>query len=454
MSLRLKLALAFALIAALAAVAVSLLSYRAARSQLFNGVDRSLSVAAQGGASSLTEPDPPLDRPAEGRIDVRPPPAGTGALGNQLFVVQRINRNGDIVLTGSPELPVNAADRALSRLGKAGFTNLRSLRLSDGERLRMASASLSGGGAVQVARSVESISRDLDRLRTQALILTLVVVLVAALLGAALAGTITRRLVALTRSAEQVARTGALDQPVGVGGKDEIGRLAGVFTRMLHSLRISRDQQQRLVQDAGHELRTPLTSITTNLSLLRRYQDMDPKTRREVLGDLEAEAGEMSQIISDLVSLTSIGEDEQLSEVNLSQLLEELALRSSRRYGREVRVEGPHTVIVGKPRALRHALSNLLDNAAKFDTSASPIEVILKSDRVEVKDRGPGISESERELVFDRFYRSVGSRSAPGSGLGLAIVQEVALQHKGHAFARNRRSGGAAVGFSWSQDLQ
>lgn len=457
MSLRVKLALAFAFLAALSAAVASSLSYRSASNELYKGVDQSLLVAARGSAKSLTEPAPAggsSGAEVEGRIDVRPPPPGTGALGNQVFVVQRLNSQGDIVLTGSPELPVNAADRALARLSRGGYSNLRSLSLGSGERLRMASSSVSGGGVVQVARSVDSISRTLDSLRAQAVVLTLLIVLVAALLGAALASTITRRLVSLTGAAERVADTGTLDAPVPVGGSDEIGRLSRVFSRMLASLKASRLKQERLVQDAGHELRTPLTSITTNLSLLDRYSNLDQKERGEILSDLKAEAGEMSQIITDLVALTSIGEDEEMCKVDINQLCLEIGEQASRRYARKVVLSGGSPPMIGKPRALRHAISNLLDNAAKFDDSQSEITIRLSPGHLEVCDRGPGVSESDRHLIFDRFHRSVDSRSAPGSGLGLSIVREVAIQHGGEVSLRERDGGGVAIGFSWSDRLQ
>ena len=100
-------------------------------------------------------------------------------------------------------------------------------------------------------------------------------------------------------------------------------------------------------------------------------------------------------------------------------------------------------------------MSNLVDNAAKFDTEGSdpsggsrPIEVVVAQGRVEVRDRGPGIPSADLPHVFDRFYRSVGARSRPGSGLGLAIVRDVVEAHGGTVSAENRPDGGAVMGFS------
>ena len=99
-------------------------------------------------------------------------------------------------------------------------------------------------------------------------------------------------------------------------------------------------------------------------------------------------------------------------------------------------------------------MSNLLDNAAKFDApdpgaeAHPPIEVEVAGGRVEVRDRGPGIPADDLDHVFDRFYRAVGARSRPGSGLGLAIVRDIVASHGGTVSAANRPGGGAVVGFT------
>ena len=89
----------------------------------------------------------------------------------------------------------------------------------------------------------------------------------------------------------------------------------------------------------------------------------------------------------------------------------------------------------------------MLDNAAKFDNSAAPIEISVANGRVAVRDHGPGIAPEDLDLVFDRFYRAVAARSQPGSGLGLSIVAEVAAAHGGTTFAANHPERGAIVGF-------
>jgi two-component system sensor histidine kinase MprB len=105
------------------------------------------------------------------------------------------------------------------------------------------------------------------------------------------------------------------------------------------------------------------------------------------------------------------------------------------------------TPVVAQRAAVQRALSCLLDNATKFDSSGAPIEVSVREGGIAVADRGTGIPASELALVFERFHRTDEARTMPGSGLGLSIVRDVAERHGGSVFARNREGGGAVVGF-------
>ena len=98
--------------------------------------------------------------------------------------------------------------------------------------------------------------------------------------------------------------------------------------------------------------------------------------------------------------------------------------------------------------ALDRALTNIVDNACKFDQSGAPIEVLVDAGSVTVLDRGPGVPAGEEERIFDRFHRADGSRSMPGSGLGLSIVRDVVTRANGTVGAAQREGGGAAIGFT------
>jgi two-component system sensor histidine kinase MprB len=284
-------------------------------------------------------------------------------------------------------------------------------------------------------------------IRQRTLLSVSFVIIAAALAGWLIGRQVTRRLVRLTEAADDVAVTGRLDVEVPVSGSDETGRLGKAFNGMLGALARSRDQQQQLVQDAGHELRTPLTSLRTNVAVLRRMEDLAPEARQQLVDDLDSETKELTALVNELVELaTDRRDDEPAQECGLGALCEQAATRVRRRTGREVTVDSDGTVVSCRPSALDRAIVNLIDNAAKFSPTGA-IEVDVRAGRLAVSDRGPGIPEDDLAHIFDRFYRSVASRSLPGSGLGLAIVRDIVESHGGSVFAEPRDGGGTTVGF-------
>ncbi|MGM9383442.1 ATP-binding protein [Streptomyces antibioticus] len=372
--------------------------------------------------------------------------------------VQVLGADGSVVDGGNPGLPVVAADRRIAAAAQAGTMAVHKDVDVGSDVYRVATVALGGGrGAVQVAQEFSDTEDLLRALQQRTLVLMAAVVTAAGLFGWWLARRITHRLVILTAAAEDVARTRRLGVQVPVTGQDEVGRLGRAFDRMLGRLAQSEEDQRRLVQDAGHELRTPLTSLRTNISLLRRIDELPPDTRDELVADLTQEARELTDLVNELVDLAAGQSDtEPPRALDLADLAEEVAAAVRRRTGRRIVVRASgDTTTDGRPQMLQRALSNLVENATKFDREGrEPVEIAVKGParpgvvRVEVLDRGPGIAETDLTRIFDRFYRAADARSLPGSGLGLSIVREVALSHGGAPFAVRREGGGTVIGFT------
>jgi len=448
MSLRIKLILALAALSALATIGLGVWSYAATADRLHHEIDSSLVVAAHpiverlGGIdeTELDQRGGSTDRP-EGNYPFERPRSF-----EQIFL-QILDETG-VPLYGprSGPLPVSSGDEDIAGAGKGGVSQVRNVEL-DGERYRMLTISVPTG-AVQVARSLGETDRLLGAIRNRTLVAVVLVTSLAVLVGWLIARRATSRLIRLAGIAEEVASTGRLDIEVPVTGSDESGRLGQAFNSMLGALARSREDQQRLVQDAGHELRTPLTSLRTNISVLRRYDQLAPETRSQVLDDIDGEARELTALVNELVELASERRSEEPEQVlRLGEVAERAADRVRRRVGREIVLTADATSVNGRPNALDRAIGNLLENAAKFDLTGAPIELSVARGRVQVDDRGPGIAPADLDRVFDRFYRALDARGRPGSGLGLAIVRDVAEQHGGTVFAQARAGGGASVGF-------
>ncbi|MCE3551028.1 HAMP domain-containing histidine kinase [Pseudonocardia sp. RS11V-5] len=463
MSLRTRFALAFALVAVVVAGLVGFLSYRAASDRTTDEIDRSLRATSAAVAAGQTEVLEPVVVPRGrghgggygGGYDTGD--AGDGEHGHdddQPLVGQLVHPDGTVRFLGGREetLPVSATDRSLAASGSAGATASRDVHV-DGADYRMLTTALGDGqGALQVATDADESERVLAGTAISILWVTAVVVLVAAAAGWLLARRITRRLVRLAGIAEEVSASGVVEREVPVHGRDEVGRLSASFTTMLARLAAARESQDRLVQDAAHELRTPLTSLRTNARVLRRLDELSPEARARLIDDVEGETRELSKLVEELVELALSRQGNEVDEpVDLAAVAERAAERVRRRTGRriEVLVEDGVVPVRGRPRALDRAVTNLLENAAKFDEGRSEhLEVRVGGGRVAVADRGPGIAPRDAERVFDRFYRAVAARGLPGSGLGLAIVRDVAERHDGVVFAEAREGGGACVGFT------
>jgi two-component system sensor histidine kinase MprB len=391
--------------------------------------------------------------------------------GDALLLAQRLSPAGVATgIQGLPaQLPATAADQAIAQTPSDHSAVFCYVEVSGAPYLMLTRSLGHGRGAVQVARELDATHAVLDRLASTLIVLAVVVAAAAAVAGLFLARALTRRLVRLTAAAEQVSATGRLDVEVSGHGRDEVGRLGTAFDAMLGRLARSKDDQQRLVQNAGHELRTPLTSIRTNVSLLRRAGELSEQERSAILDDLTSETRELTDLVNELVELaTDRRADEPESTVDLGELAGQVAQRARRRSGRLVTVAVPGAepgrpgsdagpMVRGRPQGLERAVSNLVDNAIKFDPDGrEPVEIVLVARldgvRVEVRDRGPGVPEEDLDRIFDRFHRATSVRSLSGSGLGLSIVQEVATEHGGAVFATPRDDRGVVMGFTLSAD--
>jgi len=427
-NIRTRIALAAALTSVVATVAVGLVAYRITADRLSDAVDRSLVEAGSVAVAVAAE---------GGRLPER------SALDR--YPVQTVLADGKVAAsTFEQKVPLSAAEKSL--IGSRGRTSFRTAQVGRHE-YRIRAVGFPNGVAL-VGRDLRENNEVLSELRLRIGLLVAAVAVLAAAVGSLVAGRITGGLRRLTATAEAVEATGDLvvDMPDD-GGRDEVARLTTAFRRMLDALERSRADQARLVQDAGHELRTPLTSIRTNLDMLDRYGDLDAETRADILDALRVEARELTALVNEIVDVASGQRDDtEPVEVTVSEVIAPVVERLAQRTGREVILDADDSRVVVRPAALARAVSNLVDNAAKFDASESPIEVSVDNGRIAVADRGPGIATSDRERIFERFHRADTARTLPGSGLGLSIVADVASAHGGQVFVEDRDGGGAVIG--------
>jgi two-component system sensor histidine kinase MprB len=427
-SLRWRLAALFAVLGAVAIGTATVVAWITISDELRDEVDTFLHRRAEELLEGRRELPGDPDAPVPGR------PGGPPLGFDPDALIQSLSAGGERQAFLTTELPVDDADRAVA-MGDRDL-HLRTETV-DGTELRILTTPVEGGGAVQVARDLTETNDVLDVLAGRLVLITLAGAAVAGLVGWLVARRITRPVRALADAAEEVAATEDLAVPVPVHGTDEVGRLGTSFNTMLAVLADSRRQQQQLVQDASHELRTPLTSLRTSAELLERGHDLDPQERERLLAVVAAESRELTDLVTELVELATDRRagDAPFGEVSLDEIVARAVDQSRERSGRRVTAALEPVVVLGDAVLLDRAVRNLLDNADKFSPAATVTEVTLTVGdgraRLVVRDQGPGIPEEDRERVFDRFYRSAGTRTLPGSGLGLAIVAQVVDAHGG-----------------------
>lgn len=273
-------------------------------------------------------------------------------------------------------------------------------------------------------------------------------VLVAALvvLAATCVAWIIARYVSAKAVAPLVEMANALDRlaggeftvaPISTDDRSELGHLVTLFNHAADSIAVSMEERRRseammrqFVADAGHQLRTPLTVILGYVDILgARSSDADPKIMH-VFDVMHIEGQRMRRLIDQLLTLARMDREEEPRDerVLMSSMVE--SLRDEFAF----RLDPPDVHVVIEDDAaisanadeLYEALYNVLDNAVKYGAGA-PIDVILRRTggdiAIVIQDRGPGIPPSERERIFDRFYRGKSSEGLEGTGLGMTIAR-------------------------------
>lgn len=443
MNLRTRFVLISAGLMFVLATGMSIGAYRIASNQLQHQVGTSLDQRASRILQIMSQPD------FNWNDSFGPGPVNQAIMQTEVdAITQIVLPNGQVLGRREyPRLPINKGDRSLSVNGKRIH---RSSTIIDQHKFRTLTVIANDGSLIQVAKDTQIILDAQNGMRMWFPIYAAIAVIISALFGWLFARRISKPIEDLALTAESIAATQDLDRTIKVSGRDEVAQLSTSFNTMLEALRGSVARQRQLVQDASHELRTPLTSLRANTELLERGTLSDAD-RTSILADMRAEVDELADLSVELSALATDNRAlEEAVSIDLSDIAHDIANRATRRSGSPVTVHAtPGTTVVARPNQLERALSNLVDNAIKFTNDSSEIEIHIGSYRVEVRDKGIGISDSDKPHVFDRFYRATATRSMPGSGLGLSIVSQFATDHNASAYVLDNAGGGAIVGLQF-----
>nr|WP_206323275.1 HAMP domain-containing sensor histidine kinase [Streptomyces sp. HNM0574] len=452
--MRTRLAVVTSAAVALVVVLTSLAAFLAVRHELGRQLDRNLASEAARVRAQAKDPEAWW-------------PSGSCRYAGGPACIQAVDADGDVVTEGDETLPVDEGARQVASGRRGAY--YRDITLF-GRPVRLLTAPIPHDRAVQIGLRSDPADRALLRVGAVLLVVSVGGVLLAGLLGWAIARHGLRPVGRLTATAERIAATRDASTPIEVTGADELARLAASFNTMLAELDASVTAQRRLVADASHELRTPLTSLRTNIAVLARADRISEAQRDRALDALDRELTEMTGLVRDLVDLARGEEPAALLEDVPLVPLTAHCVRTAERHWPDVTfhlhtpadgsgsatgpvsgsASGPveAAVVSGLPARLERLIGNLLDNAAKFSPDGGAVEVAVSEEpgdwiELTVRDHGPGIADEDLPHLFDRFYRSRSARALPGSGLGLAMARQIALSHGATLTAANHPAGGA-----------
>ncbi|MET0240016.1 MAG: sensor histidine kinase N-terminal domain-containing protein [Sphingobium sp.] len=369
-----------------------------------------------------------------GEVTLDLPPAAFGMLenGERDNVYYRIAVGGEL-LTGYADLP--APDFAALDFDQPRFRFAR----YRGQNVRIAEVKrtlprIDQPVLIQLAETLDNRAALQRRLIVALLTGEIALIGIAVLLIRPALGWTLRPLSTLRGAVEaRVSRTVPDLSPLDTGPlPPELQPLAAAFDQLLGRLDMATGSMRRFTADASHQMRTPLSVLKVQIALAKRGSD-------EALVEIADAVERLERLLTQLLALARAEESGVAAPIEAVDLREVSAavisrlIHASMRADVELRLDTDETarfVVPGYRTLLFEMLANLVDNAVRYNRRGGTVTIALAHVRgrvvLSVRDDGPGISEADRERVFERFVRVGSSSGTEGSGLGLAIVRSAA----------------------------
>lgn len=220
----------------------------------------------------------------------------------------------------------------------------------------------------------------------------------------------------------------------------ELNSLACSFNQLLARIEVVLEQEKAFAAGASHELKTPLAVAKTNLDVLYMSKDPSKEELAETMQVMENQINRMIKLVDDLFAMYELREYDLSEVILVNKVIDEVISEQAEILAQKhihIRVSNQKCRIQGNREMFKHAISNLLQNAIKFNYVNGEVEISVKNMEndcvIRVLDTGIGIAPEAAEHIFEVFYREDKSRSRKigGAGLGLSIVKTIIEQHGG-----------------------
>ncbi|MBE5968395.1 MAG: cell wall metabolism sensor histidine kinase WalK [Lachnospiraceae bacterium] len=298
-------------------------------------------------------------------------------------------------------------------------------------------------GIIVMSFSSKDIYGIRDSLEQRAVLFAMTLAILIVVFAIYISGKLTKPLTDVVNSINRFSE-GYLEEGFSIKGYNEIEKISDSFNHMISKMNKLESSRQEFVSNVSHELKTPITSIKVLADSLLMQEDAPVELYREFLTDITEEIERENKIITDLLSLVKLDKkagDMNIVSININELLEQILKRLSpiaKRKNIELIYESFRPVLAEVDEVkLSLAISNLIENAIKYNVDEGWVRVSLNADHkyffIKVADSGIGIPEDAQDFIFERFYRvdKARSRESGGTGLGLAITKNVIQMHRG-----------------------
>lgn len=309
-------------------------------------------------------------------------------------------------------------------------------------------------GVILVSMSTDNIKDSIVILQQKATVLQLGMGIVILTLAFYLARILVKPFARVSNAIEAL-NEGYINEKISVSDYTETELISDAFNKMMGRMKVLDDSRQEFVSNVSHELKTPLTSMKVLADSLIAQEDVPTELYKEFMVDIAEEIDRENKIINDLLALVKLDKtasDLNITTVNINGLLE-LILKRLRPIAAKQNIEllfesfRPVTAEIDEVK-ITLAISNLVENAIKYNTENGWVHVSLNADHkyfyIKVADSGIGIPEESLEHIYERFYRvdKSHSREIGGTGLGLSITRNAILMHRGAIKVYSKESEG------------
>jgi two-component system OmpR family sensor kinase len=322
---------------------------------------------------------------------------------------------------------------------------------ASGADFRAVARTLPGNaGTLVAAQSLEELENTVSRLGYLFFFISLILLILMAIAARTVVKVGLRPLDDAETTAEEIAAGNLSARMPEADSGTEVGRLVTTLNTMLARIEEafavrteSENKLRRFVADASHELRTPITAIRGFSELHRQGAVNGEAETKQLIARIEGESKRMGSLVEDLLLLARLDQAREMDSkpVDIVKVVAD-AVASAQVSGPDhpITLVTPNVELfmLGDEVRIHQVIANLLANARAHTPDGTPIAVMITSDESEVSisvaDKGPGLSETDQQHIFERFYRADGSRTRTGddgSGLGLSIVDAVMRAHGG-----------------------